>query len=89
MRTTIDIPDDLGRQIKVRAAQLGRPLKWVMMRALEREIKDVGITETARRKRVLPVIRSHAPGSLTLSPEEISALLVREESAAYGSDVRR
>ena len=89
MRTTIDIPDVLGKQIKIRAAQLGRPLKWVVAHALEREIATASTDTATRTKRVLPIIRSRAPGSLTLSPEEISALLVREESAAYADDVRR
>ena len=89
MRTTIDIPDLLGRQVKIRAAQTGQPLKRFITRALERELAGGAPCERLRARVSLPVIRSRAPGALKITPEEVSAWLVREEVAAYGSDVRR
>lgn len=89
MRTTIDLPDDLGRQVKVRAAQDGESIKSLIARALERELA-AGRGGGAPRKPVrLPVLRSHAPGALKLTPDEVGAWLVREEAAVYGADVRR
>ena len=89
MRTTVDIPDALGKQVKIRAAQLGSPLKVFITRALEREVAAGLTAYHPKPKRALPVIKSRAPGSLKITPEEISAVLVREEAAAYAADVRR
>lgn len=83
MRTTVDIPDLLGKQIKIRTAQPGRPLKWLVTRALEREIAGASTNKTTPTERVLPIIRSHAAGFLALSPEEVRSLLIREESETH------
>ena len=89
MRTTIDIPDRLGRQIKVLAVREGVPLKAVITRALERELRSPVAAATPGVVPELPVVKSRHPGALRLSPEEIGALLVREEAEAYAADVRR
>jgi hypothetical protein len=87
MRTTVDIPEALGRQVKIRAAQEGRSLKTLITQALERELAAAAPAVPPVTPR-LPVIRSSRPGSLKITPEEISELLVREEAAAYAADVR-
>ncbi len=88
MRTTIDIPDTLGKRVKIQAAQEGLPLKTLIARALERELTAPSATRPPRTAPALPVIRSNRPGSLKFTPEEISELLVHEEIAAYAADVR-
>ncbi len=88
MRTTIDIPEALGRQVKIRAAQEGRSLKTLITQALERELAAAAAPAVPSVTPRLPVIRSSRPGSLKITPEEISELLVREETAAYAADVR-
>ncbi|MEI7899440.1 MAG: hypothetical protein WCK89_04255 [bacterium] len=88
MRTTIDIPDALGRQVKIRAAQEGRSLKTLITQALERELVAAAAPAVPTATPTLPVIRSRRPGSLRITPGEISELLVREEAAAYAADVR-
>lgn len=40
MRTTIDIPEDLLRQVKSRAALRGQPLNEVVRDALQRLLSD-------------------------------------------------
>ena len=40
MKTTIDIPDALYRQTKIRAVEEGQTLKQIVLRALERELKS-------------------------------------------------
>ncbi len=88
MRTTVDIPDALGRQVKIRAAQEGQPLKVFIARALERELTAPATTQYPRAVPYLPVIKSSKPGSLKITPQEISELLVNEEIAAYAAAVR-
>lgn len=89
MRTTVEIPDALGRRIKIRAAQENRPLKSLIIQALERELgSGVGTAKPAAAP-MLPVLKSRRPGSLRISPDEISELLVSEEAATYAADVRR
>lgn len=89
MRTTIDIPDALGRQAKSRASLAGVSFKRFVREALERQLAAGLACEPAATDRSLPIIRSRKPGGLVLSPDEISAILVREEAAAYGADLRR
>lgn len=89
MRTTIDIPDALGKQIKSRAALSGQSLKCFISRALERQLAAGVSQETDRKAASLPVLRSGKPASMNMTPDEISALLIREEVEAYAADVRR
>jgi len=89
MRTTVDIPDTLGRQVKSRAALSGQSLKHFIIHALECQLAAGVSNSLVRTDRALPVIRSRKPGSLKLTPDEVSALLVREEAAAYGTALRR
>ena len=89
MRTTIDMPDALGRQIKIEAAREGVSLKELITRALEHELCVPKTPAVPSVPPVLPVVKSRRPGALKLTPEEISALLVREEDAAYAADLRR
>jgi hypothetical protein len=49
MRTTLEIPDDLFKQAKMRAVQEGVALKEVVTRALVRELTP-GSRSLARRK---------------------------------------
>jgi hypothetical protein len=73
MRTTIDLPDHLFRQVKAKAALHGETLKEFVQTAIEREFS----TETpARPFRVkLPLIKSKKPKSLSLTNAEIENLL--------------
>jgi hypothetical protein len=89
MRTTIDIPDALGRLVKIRTAQNGEPLKALVARALEREVCTP--LNRARRGTVpaLPILKSRTPGAMALTPDDISAVLAREEAAAYETALRR
>ena len=88
MRTTIDLPDALGKRMKIRAAQEGQSLKTLIARALERELSAPTPVRPAPHAVPLPVIKSRRPGSLKMTPAEISELLVREEISTYAADVR-
>ena len=64
MRTTVDIPDPLYRELKRRAATEGRSLRELILRGVEAELQS---NRRKRGRRVsLPIIRSKRPGPLRL-----------------------
>jgi hypothetical protein len=73
MRTTVDIPDPLYRQLKSRAAREGCSVKQLILRGVEGELQ---LTRKARRKRItLPLIASKRPGSLQLDNAKIFEII--------------
>lgn len=73
MRTTIDVPDELYRELKVVAAERGTTLKRIVREALERELQR---EKRPRRRRLrFPLLDSVEPGSLNLTNAEIDELL--------------
>lgn len=73
MRTTIDIPDGTYRELKIKAAQEGVPVRHIVLRAVERDLKQGAVRPI--RKLDLPLIRSSQPGTLNLTNEDIDDLL--------------
>ena len=73
MRTTVDIPDETYRAIKIKAAQEGIPLRQIVLRAIERDLEPE--MDRPVRKLELPIIRSSRPGTLHLTNEEIDDIL--------------
>ena len=72
MRTTIDIPDPLYRQLKGKAASEGRSVKDVVLRAVQLEL-HAGRKKVPPRK--APVIKSKNPGSLLLDNDKIFEII--------------
>jgi len=77
MRTTIDLPDELMRAAKVRAAADGETLKDLFTRALEQELVH-NTSPTGRRFR-LPLIAPGAEPSVAVTPEQIADVLEAED----------
>lgn len=73
MRTTVDIPDPLYRQLKSRAAREGRSVKELILRGVEGQL-DLAQKSSKRRVR-LPLIRSKRPGKLRLDNARIFELI--------------
>ena len=72
MRTTVDIPDPLYRQLKGKAASEGRSVKELILRGVEQELRD----QPRRRGRVaLPIVPSKRPGSLKLDNAKIFEII--------------
>lgn len=74
MRTTIDIPDETYRELKIKAAREGKPLREIMLHAIERELGPAE-AQPKRKKLQLPIIRSKQPGSLHLTNEQIYEII--------------
>jgi hypothetical protein len=72
MRTTVDIPDETYRELKMKAARAGIPVRQIVLRGIQRELE--GAVEKPIRKLQLPLIRSSQPGTLELTNEQIDEL---------------
>ena len=69
MRTTVDLPDALFRQVKSVAALRGSTLKEFIQDALQQAVTS---DRKVRRHKVrLPLIRSKHPGTLHLTNADI------------------
>lgn len=73
MRTTIDIPDETYRKLKVKAAEEGQTVREIALRGIQREID----ANSAKRIRKLaePILKSYAPGSIRIDNEQIFDLI--------------
>lgn len=72
MRTTIDLPDPLFRELKSVAARRGASLKTVIRIAVEKEIREAESKAGHRVK--FPLLSSHEPGSLHITNADIDDL---------------
>jgi hypothetical protein len=73
MRTTIDIPDPLYRELKGKAASEGRSVKELILQGVESELQ---LSPRRRgRKVLLPLVRSKHPGSLRLDNAKIFEII--------------
>jgi hypothetical protein len=72
VRTTVDIPDPLYRELKRKAANEGRTVKELILRGVEQELRG----RRRRGKRVsLPIVSSKTPGTLDLDNENIFEII--------------
>jgi plasmid stability protein len=74
MRTTIDIPDETYRELKIKAAREGTAVRQIVLRGIQRELNPAAAGHPAHKFQV-PVIRSKQPGTLNLTNEEIDDIL--------------
>jgi hypothetical protein len=72
MRTTIDIPDEIYRKLKIKAAVDGQTVREIALRGIERELEEGEKRHVQRLN--LPLIRSSQPGTLELTNEQIDEL---------------
>lgn len=83
MKTTLDLPDDLMREIKVRAAQQDRKLKDAIAELLRLGLgqQDAGPAEV-RHRVDLPLVqcRHAATPEQEMTPARVAEVLLAEES---------
>jgi hypothetical protein len=73
MRTTVDIPDPLYRELKARAATEGRSVRELILRGTERELRG---GRRPRPKRIrLPIVASRRPGTVDLDNAKIYEII--------------
>jgi hypothetical protein len=73
MRTTIDIPDEVYRDLKVKAALEGTPVRQIVLRGIQRELREA--EERPVRKLKLPLIRSTREDNLVIDNEKIYEII--------------
>ena len=88
MRTTLDLPDELMRAVRIRSAEENMKLKEVVADLLRRGLASLaGKTPGVRNRVEFPLIRcahSARPGE-ELTPERIAEVLLEQEVAALDS----
>ncbi len=70
MRTTVDIPDSIYRELKSKAASEGRSVKELVLRGVQ-TVLEPEKTSQPEGQLILPNIESKNPGSLKLGPEGV------------------
>ena len=73
MRTTVDIPDETYRKLKVKAALEGEAVRQIVLRGILREIEQPVAKST--RRLTEPILKSYAPGSIRIDNEQIYDLI--------------
>lgn len=91
MKTTLDLPDDLMRAVKIRAVNENRKLKDAIADLLKRGLSQESSPPKKVRKRVkLPLVRcAHkARPDEEMTPERAAEMLLEEESKSADGTVR-
>ena len=92
MKMTVDLPDDLVRQMKVQAAKEGRKLKDVAEQVFRRGLTPpAGSTKKSAKSLNLPLVhcRHKASARSEVTPEKLADVLLNQELLAASVSPRR
>lgn len=81
MKTTLDLPDDLFRSIKLKAAREGRSIKDVTTELLRRALATPAEAGLARRAPFPLVVCPPGPAA-GLSPDDVADVLIDADADA-------
>ena len=81
VKTTLELPDDLLKEIRLRAVHENRRIKDVVADALRRGLATTEPGAAIRHKVKLPLIDSHpaAPGD-EMTPDRIAEILIDQDA---------
>ena len=83
MRTTLDLPDELFRQVKAKAALKGTTIKELLTRYVETGLRQPDLPSHVEGKRSkLPVIKRRSRTGIPSVTSELQARLDEEEDRA-------
>jgi plasmid stability protein len=91
MKTTLELPDDVIRAVKIRAVQENRKLNDMITDLLRRGLAQEPRTPTAVRRRVkLPLVECahEAQPSEEMTPERVADVLLEEEAGWHRDALR-
>jgi hypothetical protein len=71
MRTTVDIPDSVYRELKSRAALEGRSVKELILKSVAVALHKSHSAGARKRQGLPPVLQSRDPGALKLGKEGV------------------
>jgi hypothetical protein len=73
MRTTVDIPDSLYRELKSKAAREKSSVKQIILRGVEGELRPKRRKRT--RRIAFPIVPSNQPGTLEIDNAKIFEII--------------
>ncbi len=84
MKTTVELPDDLITEIKIRAVSEGRRLKDLIPELLRRGLESEDGPQKADRRVQFPLIRTahRASPEEELTPGRVAEILLDQEAEA-------
>jgi hypothetical protein len=91
VKTTLDLPDELMREVKIRAVQENRKLKDAIAHLLRRGLSQRSAEPGPVRHRVqLPLVEcSHeALPAEEMTPDRVADVLLEDESEAHRGPLR-
>ncbi len=71
MRTSIELPDPVYREMKIRAANEGTTIREIILEGIGLRLRGPRMTVTRESGPRFPVIRTRNPGSLKLGEEGV------------------
>ena len=71
MRTSVELPDPIYREMKIRAANEGTTIREIILEGVTMRLRGESTTAARGDRPRFPVIRSRNPGSLKLAEEGI------------------
>ena len=83
VKTTLDLPDELMRMVKMRAVQENRKLKDMIADLLRRGLAQESASQAEVRRRVrLPLVECAHPAAAgeEMTPERVAQVLLDEET---------
>lgn len=83
MKTTLDLPDELMRSVKIRAVRENRKLKDMIAELLRRGLaQEPGDREVVRERVQLPLIQSAHPArpGEEMTPDRVAEVLLEDEA---------
>jgi hypothetical protein len=90
VKTTLDLPDDLMREVKIRAVTENRKLKDAIADLLRRGLSQRRSDPRIRRRVALPLVRCarKARPAEEMTPDRVAGVLLDEEAEARRGPVR-
>jgi plasmid stability protein len=91
MRTTLDLPDELVRAVKMRAVEEKRTLQDVVTDLLKRGLaQEHGKPVAVRRRLDLPLVECahEARPDEEMTPERVASVLLEEEAGRHREPLR-
>lgn len=86
MKMTMDIPDELFREVKAKAAMEGKKLKDLVAESLRSSLSREANKETSQHAK-FPILKTKGAGILS-SDKDIAELEASEEANYYGRFMR-
>jgi plasmid stability protein len=90
MKTTLDLPDDLMREVKIRAVRENRRLKDAVADLLRRGLSQRRSEAKSPHRVALPIVECghKARPREEMTPERVAGILLEEESEGRRGSVR-